>query len=49
MIPKEKAWDLLEKINNMKITTLEWNKASNYAKTDLKRKVLVVVNDILLF
>jgi hypothetical protein len=45
--PKEKAKELVEKMNNMPITIEEWNKASDYAKSDLKRKALIVVEEIL--
>jgi hypothetical protein len=45
--PKEKAKELVEKMNNMPITIEEWNKASDYAKTDLKRKALIAVDEIL--
>jgi len=47
MTPKEKAIELLDKMNNMPITIDEWDKASEYAKTDLKRKALIVVEEIL--
>jgi hypothetical protein len=47
MTPKEKAIELLDKMNNMPITIKEWNKASDYAKNNLKRKVLIVVEEIL--
>ena len=47
MTPKEKAIELLNKINNMPITIKEWNKASDYAKTNLKRKALIVVDEVL--
>jgi hypothetical protein len=45
--PKEKAKELVEKMNNMPITIEEWNKASDYAKTNLKREALIVVDEIL--
>jgi hypothetical protein len=47
MTPKEKAIELLDKMNNMPITIEEWNKASDYAKNNLKRKALIVVDEIL--
>jgi hypothetical protein len=47
MTPKEKAIELLDKMNNMPITIYEWNKASDYAKNNLKRKALIAVNEIL--
>jgi hypothetical protein len=33
----EKAWDLLSKINGQEIDNEMWDKASDYAKKDLKR------------
>ena len=47
LTPKEKAIELIEKINNKPITVAEWEMASDYAKNDLKRKALIVVNEIL--
>ena len=44
--PKEKAWELLEKMNNSPITQKDWDNASDYAKNDLKRKVLIVIDEI---
>ena len=44
MTPKEKAIELLNKMNNMPITYEEWYKASDYAKTNLKRKALIAVD-----
>lgn len=48
--PKEKAKELLHKINNT--TTIEkfeeqWQSASDYARKDLIRKGLIVVDEIL--
>jgi hypothetical protein len=47
MTPKEKAKELLDKMNNMPITIEEWNKASDYAKNNLKRKALIVVDELI--
>lgn len=46
MTPKEKAKELLDKMNNEKISYSTWQKASDYAKNDLKRKVLIVIDEI---
>lgn len=45
---KEKARELLNKMNGQVITEDDWGKASDYAKSDLKRKVNIVVNEILM-
>ena len=45
--PKEKAINLIDKMNNQSITIQEWQRASDYAKNDLKRKALIVVDEIL--
>lgn len=34
-------------MNNQAITIQEWQRASDYAKNDLKRKVLIVVDEII--
>ena len=47
MTPKEKAIELIDKMNNMPITFNEWERASDYAKNDLKRKVLIVVDEFI--
>lgn len=47
MTPKEKATELLGKMNNKPITTEEWMKCSDYVKKDLKRKVLVAVEELI--
>lgn len=47
MTPKEKAIEIINKINGQPISVEEWNKASEYAKNDLKRKALIVVNEVL--
>ena len=49
MTYKEKATEILEKINNSKISKEDWEKASDYAKSDLKRKALIVVDEIIYF
>lgn len=46
MEAKQKAWDLLEKINNSPITENDWFNANPYARKDLKRKALFVVSEI---
>ena len=47
MTPKEKAIFILNRINGAKITVTEWVSASDYAKSDLKRKANVVVDEII--
>ncbi len=47
MTPKEKAIELLSKINNGEITDEIWENASAYAKSDLKRKALIVVSEVI--
>ena len=47
MPPKEKAIELIDKMNNQSITIQEWEKASDYAKKDLKRKALIVIDEII--
>jgi len=47
MTPKEKAVELVAKMNNAPINIIEWYKASDYAKNELKRKALIVVDEIL--
>jgi len=47
MTPKEKAWDLLCKMNNANITEKIWSDASPYAKKDLKRKCFIVIDEVL--
>jgi hypothetical protein len=47
MNPKEKAIEIINKINGKPITIEEWSKASDYAKNDLKRKGLIVANEVL--
>lgn len=42
----QKAWDILSKINNQEIDSEMWSKASDYAKKDLKRKAVIVVDEI---
>jgi hypothetical protein len=43
----EKAWDLLSKINGQAIDDKMWNKASDYAKKDLKRKANIVIDEVI--
>lgn len=47
MTPKEKARDILEKVNNGKISKALWDNCSDYAKTDLKRKAMIIVAEII--
>jgi hypothetical protein len=47
MKPHQKAWYLLEKMNNQPIDFETWEKASDYAKYDLRRKVNIVIDEIL--
>jgi hypothetical protein len=44
---KQKAWELLEKINNHPITIDEWKGCSEYARQALKRKAYVVVDEVI--
>jgi|JFJP01.1.fsa_nt_gi hypothetical protein len=43
----EKAWKLLEKINGQPIDKETWEKASDYAKKDLKRKVNIIIDEVI--
>lgn len=43
----QKAWDLLEKINGQPIDAETWEKASDYAKKDLKRKANIVIDEVI--
>jgi hypothetical protein len=43
----EKVWDLLSKINGQVIDDEMWNKASDYAKKDLKRKANIVIDEVI--
>lgn len=43
----QKAWDLLEKINGHPIDDETWEKASDYAKKDLKRKANIVIDEVI--
>lgn len=43
----QKAWDLLEKINGQPIDEETWEKASDYAKKDLKRKANIVIDEVI--
>lgn len=47
MSPFTKAKEILEKINNGKISKALWNNCSDFAKKDLKRKALIVVDEII--
>ena len=46
MTPQEKANELMARMNGQIITKEIWDKASDYAKQDLKRKALIVVDEI---
>lgn len=48
MDQKLKAREILEKINNGKISEALWKNCSEYAKKDLKRKANIVVDEIIL-
>lgn len=43
----QKAWDLLEKINGQPIDKETWEKASDYAKKDLKRKANIIIDEVI--
>lgn len=47
MTAKEKATDILEKVNNGKISKALWDNCSDYAKEDLKRKAYLIVNEVI--
>jgi len=47
MTPKEKALEILFKINNRILDDEAWNKSSSYAKQELKRKALIVADEVL--
>jgi len=47
MSPKEKSNDLLNKMNNQLIEQDDWDNLLHYAKRDLKRKCLIVVDEML--
>lgn len=47
MTPKEKAKDLVSKINNLLFTKKSWNSFPYEVKSDLKRKCFIVVDEIL--
>jgi transcription elongation factor GreA-like protein len=46
MNAKEKANELMSRMNGQIITKKDWEKASDYAKKDLKRKVSIVIDEI---
>jgi hypothetical protein len=46
METNKKAWDILSKINNKEIDSKMWSNASDYAKKDLKRTAVIVVDEI---
>lgn len=43
----EKVWDLLSKINGQVIDYETWNKTSDFAKKDLKRKANIVIDEVI--
>lgn len=43
----QKAWNLLEKINGQPIDIETWEKASDYAKKDLKRKANIIIDEVI--
>ena len=47
MTEKEKAWDLIETMNGQKIKSEIWNNVSEYTKQDLKRKVSIVIYEVI--
>jgi len=47
MNPNEKALELLNKMNGQYITLSDWHACSDYAKAELKRKALVVVDEVM--
>ena len=47
MTVEDKAWELLEKINKAPIKKADWVFASDYARDDLKRKALIVADEVL--
>lgn len=49
MTHKQKAREILEKVNNGKISKKLWDNCSDYAKNDLKRKATIVVDEIIYF
>lgn len=42
-----KVAELLEKVNGHSITEEEWKKVSEYAKYDLKRKVRIIIDEVM--
>jgi hypothetical protein len=47
MKPKEKAHDLINKMNGQVITPEEWAKLSDDVKKELKRKCNIVIDEIM--
>ena len=45
--PKEKVIDLLSQINNEEITPEIWDNASKGSKEDLKRKVYIIIDEVI--
>ena len=43
----EKAKDVLEKVNNGKISKTLWDNCSDYAKKDLKRKAFLIIDEVI--
>lgn len=46
MTATEKAKEILEKINNGKISKALWKNCSDYDRKDLKRKALIVLDEV---
>ena len=47
MTPKEKALEIIENMNNGKFSLNDWIRASTYSKSELKRKCLIVVDELI--
>jgi len=47
MTPKEKAIEILGKINGQPLNAETWEKASDWSKQELKRKALCVADEVL--
>lgn len=47
MTPLEKARELLFKMNGQIIVKIDWDNASDYAKSDLKRKLFILTDELI--
>ena len=47
MKPCDKAWELLEKFNGKPIKPENWGRASKYYKDELKKKVHIVIQEVI--